>query len=147
MRAQPKTRMSLDHVVFEVADPARSVAFYRDVLGLLPVRWDEFVAGEAPFPSARVDAGTVIDFFPIRMWRGERPQNPHHLCFTTTAEGMASLKRRLARRGIPITRADNHNFGARGFGRSIYFEDPDEISVEVRYYPAPPALTKWADRR
>ena len=127
--------LSLDHIVLEVADPARSVAFYKDVLGLLPVRLEEFAAGSAPFPSARIDAGTLIDFFPAPIWHGKHPHNPNHLCFTTTAGGMASLKRRLARRSIPITLVRNHNFGAHGMGRSIYFDDPDGISVEVRYYP------------
>jgi glyoxylase I family protein len=135
MRARSKVRLSLDHVVLEVADPARSVAFYRDVLGLVPVRSDEFAAGAAPFPSARIDATTLLDFFPKPMWRSKRPENPNHLCFTTTPDGMTSLKRRLARRRIPIARTRDHNFGARGIGRSIYFDDPDGISLEVRYYP------------
>ena len=69
------------------------------------------------------------------MWAGPAARNPNHLCLTTTAEGLSALKARLAERRIPLTRVDEHNFGARGFGRSVYFDDPDGISIEVRYYP------------
>ena len=50
-----------DHVVFCVADPERSLAWYRDKLGLATERETEWRAGEVPFLSIRVDAGTVID--------------------------------------------------------------------------------------
>jgi len=132
-------RLELDHFILEVTDPERSIAFYRDVLGMAPERAEEFAAGKAPFPSLRVNEATVIDLFPRRLWRGERPENPNHLCLTTSHDGMAELKRRLAGRGITITRTNDHNFGARGYGRSIYFDDPDGVSVEVRYYPEVPS--------
>jgi hypothetical protein len=45
------------------------------------------------------------------------------------------VKRRLARLKIQVTREDDHNFSTRGFGRSIYFNDPGGASVEVRFYP------------
>lgn len=125
----------IDHVVLEVADPARSVAFYQEVVGLAPVRIDEFRAGKVKFPSVRIDDGALIDLFPRAMWRGPTAHNPHHLCLATTTEALAALRARLAARSIPITRFDDHNFGAQGFGRSIYFDDPDGISIEVRDYP------------
>ena len=39
----------------------RSVAWYRDVLGLEPVRLDEWRRGQVPFVSMRVTADTIID--------------------------------------------------------------------------------------
>lgn len=53
-------KITLDHVVLEVVDPARSVEFYRRILGLRPVRLAEFRRGRAPFPSGRVGPGTVL---------------------------------------------------------------------------------------
>ena len=50
-----------DHVVLNVADVERSLAFYCDELGLEPERVEEWRRGEAPFPSARASATTVID--------------------------------------------------------------------------------------
>ena len=45
----------LDHVVLNVADVRRSVAWYRDRLGLPVERFDEWERGEVFFPSLRVD--------------------------------------------------------------------------------------------
>jgi catechol 2,3-dioxygenase-like lactoylglutathione lyase family enzyme len=127
---------ALDHIVLEVEDVERSMAFYREILGLEPVRWPEFRAGEAPFPSLRINAGTIIDLFPPAMWRGRQARNLNHFCLAVDTRAFAALKRRLARRGVAITRQDDHNYGARGWGRSVYVEDPDRTSVEVRHYPA-----------
>ena len=49
----------LDHVVLNVADVERSLAFYCDELGLAPERVDEWRRGEVLFPSVRVDAHTI----------------------------------------------------------------------------------------
>jgi glyoxylase I family protein len=51
----------LDHVVLWVADPLRSLEFYEKVVGLTPVRADEFREGKAPFPSVGVSSDSIID--------------------------------------------------------------------------------------
>ena len=127
--------ITLDHVVFEVRDPEVSAAFYQDLIGLEPVRMEEFRSGEAPFPSSRVTPDTVLDFFPKEMWTNRRrAQNPNHFCFTLSQPEIKKLRRRLAKREIPIVRESKRNYGARGWGVSLYIEDPDGISVEFRYY-------------
>lgn len=126
--------IELDHVVLEVRDPAASAAFYQDLLGCEPVRLREFLAGEAPFVSARLGPGCVLDFFPPRMWRGRRPANPNHFCLMLPPADFRAARRRLARRGVALTRESPRNFGARGYARSVYFDDPDGISVELRCY-------------
>ncbi|CAN5235582.1 hypothetical protein BH11MYX1_BH11MYX1_07680 [soil metagenome] len=129
--------MQIDHVVFEVRDPAESVAFYGTLLGFEPVRLDEFRASTVPFPSLRIASGTIIDLFPREMWVAAEQRNPHHVCFSASTTELAAIKQRLAAHSIPLTKVDDHNFGARGFGRSIYFDDLDGISIEVRDYPDP----------
>ena len=52
---------TLDHVVFWTENPLRAVDFYDRVVGLTPVRAEEFRAGTAPFPSVRISATTIID--------------------------------------------------------------------------------------
>ena len=57
---------AMDHIVLNVPDINRSLAFYMDVLGLEAERLDEFRRGEVRFPSVRVSADTVIDLFPMK---------------------------------------------------------------------------------
>jgi len=129
-------RTAFDHLVLEVKDPARSVRFYSEVLGLEPVRLREFLEGEAPFPSVRVSQDTLLDMFPPRMWRARTRANQNHFCLAYSSVGMRDLRTRLRRRKIAIVREDNHNYGARGYGRAIYFRDPDGLLIEARVYPS-----------
>ena len=53
-----------DHLVLRCIDVETTLAWYVDRLGMPPVRVDEWRAGVAPFPSVRVDEGTIIDLVP-----------------------------------------------------------------------------------
>lgn len=128
--------MKLDHVVLEVEDPKRSMEFYGSVLKLPSVRSAEFLNGEAPFPSLRVNRDTIIDLFPPPMWEAPRKSNPNHVCLTLSSSEFTALRRRLRAKGIPVVRESRRNFGARGYARSIYIQDPDGVTVEARHYPA-----------
>ena len=55
------TCMRLDHIVLWTKDPRAAMDFYSRVVGLAPVRFAEFEAGEAPFPSVRVCEDSIID--------------------------------------------------------------------------------------
>jgi catechol 2,3-dioxygenase-like lactoylglutathione lyase family enzyme len=129
--------VELDHLVLEVDDPRESIGFYRSVLGLASVREAEFLAGEAPFPSVRVRAGTLVDLFPPRMWRGRNKANPNHFCLSLPRAELGTLRRRLRARGVPVEQESRHNFGARGYASSVYFRDPDGVMIEARSYPVP----------
>lgn len=122
--------INVDHVVLEVADVDRAIAFYVDVLGLEPVRVQEFRTGAAPFPSVRAGA-TLIDLF-----KSDKPgPGPNHLCIEVdvTAEVMAqTLRARGLDAGEPGLR-----YGAQGMGSSVYISDPDGHKVEVRTYREP----------
>jgi catechol 2,3-dioxygenase-like lactoylglutathione lyase family enzyme len=109
-----------DHLVLVVADVEKSLAWYCGFLGLEEVRVEEWRRGDAPFPSARVNDATIIDFVP----RGERPAgaNVDHICLVVEPTDLSTLGT-----GGP-------RFGARGIGTSVYIEDPDGNTVELRYY-------------
>ncbi len=124
--------IELDHVVLEVEDPAAAARWFEARLGLAPVRLAEFTAGSVPFTSVRVGPGTIIDLFPRRMWRSAQAHNPNHLCFTVDPPAFEAFRASLA--PGEIVRTDDHNFGARGYGSSIYIEGPDGMSIEVRAY-------------
>jgi catechol 2,3-dioxygenase-like lactoylglutathione lyase family enzyme len=130
--------VELDHVVLEVRDVAGAVKFYGDLLGFPPVRLPEFLAGEAPFASVRINGETLIDFFPPPLWENpESPANPNHICFTLSEVEVAALKKKLVAMGLAIERRLEASFGARGMGRSLYFRDGEGITLEVRHYGAP----------
>jgi catechol 2,3-dioxygenase-like lactoylglutathione lyase family enzyme len=126
--------MDLDHVVLEVRNPRRSLEFYKIVLGLAPVREREFLSGRAPFPSVRINAGSVIDLFPRRMWSSTTRKNPNHVCINMSAAQITALRRRLRARRIRVVQEADHNFGARGYARSLYVRDPDGVTIEARSY-------------
>jgi hypothetical protein len=140
MRPRPPDAHELDHLVFEVADPIAAARFLAEVLELTPVRLEEYQRGLAPFPSARLTEGLVIDLFPPRLWRGHESQNASHVCIAVSYERFQQLESRLQERSIRITNRDEHNFGARGWGHSLYFDGPDGISIELRHYATAPFL-------
>lgn len=130
-------KITVDHVVLEVRDVEASARFYEGLLGFPPVRMAEFLAGGASFASARVNKETIIDLFPKPMWKSKRsPANPNHVCFTMDKKQVDALKRRMKNQDVPILRSLAKSFGAQGIARSIYFEDPDGVVLEARYYPA-----------
>ena len=53
--------MNIDHIVLWVSDQKRSLDFYVNVVGLDPVRAQEFAERGAGFPSVRVSKTAIID--------------------------------------------------------------------------------------
>jgi catechol 2,3-dioxygenase-like lactoylglutathione lyase family enzyme len=120
---------ALDHVVLNVADVERSLAFYMGELGLEGVNIDEWRRGERFFPSVRVSADSIIDLL-------ETPrtgENANHLCLVVEPMDFDALK---ASGRFDVVDGPDVRFGARGDGISLYFRDPDENLVEIRYYPS-----------
>lgn len=118
----------LDHIVLVVADVERSLAWYRDELGLAEERVEEWRAGRAPFPSVRIDASTVIDLLP-----GERHEgaNLDHLCLVVRPEDLDEL---VGSGRFDVLEGPVPRWGARGTGTSVYLRDPDGNVVELRCY-------------
>ena len=117
----------LDHIVVNVADVERALAFYCDELGLAPVRVDEWRRNEVPFPSARVNATTIIDLLPLA-----RPgENIDHFCLVVEPTDLAAI---AASGRFEVVSGPVQRYGARGDGMSLYVRDPDGNLVELRYY-------------
>ena len=119
--------VGLDHIVLNVADVERSLGFYCALLGLEPVRLEEWRAGRVPFPSVRVDGATIIDLVD----KDRTGENADHFCLVVTPTDFVALRDggHLAVVDGPATR-----FGARGDGTSLYVRDPDGNVVELRSY-------------
>lgn len=119
-----------DHLVLRCADVSTTLRWYLDVLGLEPVRVAEWERGEVPFPSARVDAGTIIDFIG-RGDAGTARGHLDHLCLVVDPTDLGALASSGA---LDVVDGPATRYGARGNGTSLYVTDPDGTVVELRHY-------------
>lgn len=136
--------MRLDHVVLWTKSPRISMDFYTRVVGLEPVRFDEFEAGDAPFPSVRICADSIIDLMPaesvsatetLTRIEGSAGHPVNHICLALSRAEYDALDRRLQAEGVDTSARLNQSFGARGWApQGYYFADPDGNVVEARYY-------------
>jgi glyoxylase I family protein len=136
--------MRLDHVVLWTKDARGAMDFYTRVLGLLPVRFDEFESGEAPFPSVRVCDDAIIDLMPSERAAGTAAMTGvdrsaghpvNHVCLAMSKDEYDALDRRLQAEGVDTSARLNRTFGAQGWApQGFYFGDPDGNVIEARYY-------------
>lgn len=129
----------MDHIVLNVADEDAMIAFYTETLRLSPERLDEYRAEKVSFPSVRLNAGTIIDLFPERLWSKEGPKssgtgNLNHFCLTLVKSDWDQLRERLDSAGVAIETGPVPRWGARGRATSVYFRDPDGNLLEARHY-------------
>jgi len=126
--------VGLDHIVLNVTDVERSLAFYSKVLGLPAERVEIWRRGEVRFPSVRVNEATIIDLVHEATEVSERTLNLAHFCLVTDAEDIDAVAQELTSAGVTIERGPGMRSGARGNALSIYFRDPDDNLIELRTY-------------
>ena len=120
--------VALDHVVVNVSDPERAVAWYCERLGLQPDRLEEWRRGEVFFPSARINEHTILDFLAT----DRTGENFNHVCLVIEPVDLDALK---ASGEFDVVSGPDVVYGARGTGVSLYVRDPDGNTVELRTYP------------
>ncbi|MFC7243767.1 VOC family protein [Catellatospora aurea] len=120
---------AFDHLVLNVTDVERALEFYCGLLGLEPVRVEQWRAGQVGFPSVRITADTIIDL--VRRPRGE--SNVDHLCLVVDPLDWHEV---IASGVFTVLEGPVQRFGARGTATSLYVQDPDHNTVELRWYPA-----------
>ena len=126
---------ALDHIVLNVGDVERSLAFYTGVLGLEGERLAEFRRGEVGFPSVRINADTLIDLSPTQAAvTAGTMGNLNHFCLVAEDADLSSLVDSLRDADVPIVTEPVSRWGARGRATSIYVLDPDGNEVEIRCY-------------
>ena len=129
----------LDHIVLNIEDDEPIIDFYTRVLQLPAERLENYRAGEAPFPSVRINHETVIDLFPKKLWEQQTPadkgfRNLNHFCLSLTRNEWEELYARLLENKVAIREGPVQRWGAQGTGTSIYFSDPEGNVIEARYY-------------
>lgn len=122
--------VALDHIVLRTPDVETTLAWYVELLGLDPVRVEEWRAGDVPFPSARVNESTIIDFVEAAGDPAADGSHLDHLCLVVEGD----LGEVLADERTEVLSDEVELFGARGLGRSVYVRDPGGATVELRRY-------------
>jgi len=130
---------ALDHIVLNVENEERMIAFYSQVLMLPAERLEEYHAGKVPFPSVRLNADMIIDLFPKKLWEDNSSVGPgrgnlNHFCMVLNKGRWEELRTRLHANRITIEDGPVPRWGAHGTGTSIYFRDPEDNLIEARYY-------------
>ena len=105
VKSQPLVKITeMDHIVLRNKDVEVALRFYTEVLGLQAERVAEWKAGEVRFPSARINADTIIDFFgsdqaPIAK---DGDKNQDHFCMVIEPTDMEELKAKFEAMGVEI---------------------------------------------
>lgn len=130
--------LKLDHVVFPIRDPERTLAFYRDVLELPLVQaltgddWDGYpwlmmifgLAGGQELVTVALKGAPLPDY------RG-LPMDVRHYALSAADEAEMDLWcARLSQQGVDFWE-ERH-----GERRSLYFPDPDGVILEVTWPPS-----------
>ena len=126
----------LDHIGLRVKDVEASLRFYSELLGLKAERVDEWRKGEIGFPSVRLNADTLIDFFlsEKKVDNENKEINQDHFCLVIEPTDMEHLKTRLEELGVRIHAGPGKRWGAHGDATSLYMYDPDQNVGELRHY-------------
>ncbi len=118
----------LDHVVLMVADMDRAIAFYRDVLGAHEERRvDDIGLVQLRAGDSLIDLVPAGDASPAH-------RNMEHFAVTIAPFDPASIYAHLSAHGVEYGEAARR-YGAEGYGPSIYIEDPDGNTVELKGPP------------
>lgn len=131
----------LDHVVLRIRDLDRSLGFYRDVLGL---RVERELPDDIGLVQLRAGTG-LIDLVPVESQLGRNGgrapgptgRNMDHFCIEVDPFDEIPIRSLLQEHGIECGETEIR-YGARGDGPSIYIQDPDGNTVELK---GPPTQT------
>jgi len=130
----------IDHIVLRVVDAERELAFYHDVLGCALERRDDRLG------LIQLRAGaSLIDLVPVDgpLGRvggpapGPEGRNVDHFCLRIEPFDEPALRALFATHGVRAGDTGQRS-GADGIGPSIYIQDPEGHTVELK---GPPSTT------
>lgn len=134
---RPIAIREIDHIVLRVASLERMLAFYCDVLGChVERRQDEIGLVQLRAGSA------MLDLVPLdgKLGKaggagpGREGRNVDHFCFRVEPFDEAAIRAHLAAHGVEAGPVESR-YGAEGEGPSIYIEDPERNTVELKGPP------------
>ncbi|AYQ27670.1 MULTISPECIES: VOC family protein [unclassified Polaromonas] len=130
----------IDHIVLRVVNLDAMVNFYTQVLGCTPERRQDEI-GLVQLRAGR----SLVDLVPIdgKLGQaggaapGKEARNVDHFCFRVEPFDAEAIHRHLAAHGVEAGKVESR-YGAEGEGPSIYLNDPEGNTVELKG-PAWPA--------
>lgn len=137
----------IDHVVLRVKDAQPMLEFYCGVLGCAIARRRDDI-GLIQLRAGR----SMLDLVPIdgELGRaggagpGPEGRNLDHLCFRLETFDESAIRQQLAAAGYPTVPAASR-YGAEGSGPSLYVDDPEGNTVELKGPPWPQRPTPADD--
>ncbi len=116
----------IDHIVLRVADIERSLKFYCELLGCHEERRVDSIG------LVQLRAGqSLIDLVPATSESLNQPANLDHFCLKLISFNQTAIIQQLKDASVFYS-APERRYGAQGFGPSIYIEDPDGNTVELK---------------
>jgi glyoxylase I family protein len=125
----PLEARGLDHVVLRTDRLEEVLAFYRDKLGF-PIEREIREFGLYQLRAG----GALVDVVDAQVWKtsaGPGETLYDHFCIQIRGDDPAVLARALDERGIAHGEP-GERYGATGNGWSIYLQDPDGRTVELK---------------
>jgi catechol 2,3-dioxygenase-like lactoylglutathione lyase family enzyme len=132
---RPFAVQRIDHLVLRVRDLDRGEAFYRDLLGCEVVRRrDDLGLRHLRAGASMIDLVEVDGKLGRRggAAAGEQARNVDHFCLRIEPFDEAAIVHHLAAHGLAPHGPACSNFGAEGEGPSLYFDDPDGNTIELK---------------
>jgi catechol 2,3-dioxygenase-like lactoylglutathione lyase family enzyme len=128
----------LDHIVLRTDDADRMVRFYEQVLGCsVERRRDDLGLIQMRAGQNLIDLVTLDGPLGREGGPGREGRNLDHFCLALEEFDEAALRAHLARHKVQAGPTGNR-YGADGFGPSIYLQDPDGNTIELK---GPPVVT------
>ena len=118
--------IGIDHLVINVSDAETAMCWYRDRLGMKPLRYEEWKSGKAPFLSMKVNETTIIDLLETE----RSGENVDHIALYVEGD----LETLLAHDDVEIVREFTSIYGAQGWGPAVYIRDLDGNQIELKRY-------------
>ena len=109
-----------------VSDAETAMCWYRDRLGMKPLRYEEWKSGKAPFLSMKVNETTIIDLLETE----RSGENVDHIALYVEGD----LETLLAHDDVETVREFTYIYGAQGWGPAVYIRDLDGNQIELKRY-------------
>jgi catechol 2,3-dioxygenase-like lactoylglutathione lyase family enzyme len=123
-----------DHTNRRVKDLARSLRFYRDVLGLEPFGLEEFHREERPIVSLRVPPTFILHPRADPSFEPGSTGGYDHLALVVEDTNTEALERHLRASGVEVENRLEGVVGAQGEGEALYVRDPGGYLIELKLY-------------